>query len=113
MDNEDTRNTVEESPIEKEIYRSCLKELVEFLNTTLPPLSDEESESEEKQPQKKKKIIQKEKKPTESSYLLKDVVPTRVPKEIKENNQKKTKSGKGKSRNTKNNKTKEYKKPRK
>lgn len=64
--------------IEEEMYRSCLRQVVAHLNTTLPPLSDTEESSEVpvKQQPPKKKLTREE--PTKGSYMLRDVKPSKV-----------------------------------
>lgn len=70
----------EKQNLEKEMYRSCLKQVVAYLNTTLPPLSEsEESIIEPKTPKVDKiKKIKKEIKPVENSYLIRDTIPSKV-----------------------------------
>lgn len=65
--------------LEKEIYRSCLKQVVEYLNTTLPPLEDsDESSNIEKPKVEKKKDKFKKKEEDTDYYLLRDTQPTRT-----------------------------------
>lgn len=66
--------------IEKEIYRSSLKQVVNFLNTTLPPLENDSVEKPVKIKKKEKKI---ENETLENSYLLKSVTPTRQMSDFK------------------------------
>lgn len=73
---------------EDRMYRSSLKQIVSFLNTTLPPLEDSESVD-----RTEKKIKKLKDKPDENaelgSYLVKDVTPTRVPGKPSESKTKK------------------------
>lgn len=94
--------------LEREIYRACLKQVVEFLNTTLPPISDSEDSEKVSKASSKKNKIESTKETTESSgtveaagsvkkisvrngrekndrlsYSLRSVTPTREKKSIK------------------------------
>lgn len=73
--------------IEREIYKSSLKQVVTFLNTTLPPLENEildKKDSQDKKRAIKKKIERVDQnKELENSYLLKSVTPTREFKDFK------------------------------
>lgn len=85
---------------EERLYRSSLKQVVDFLNTTLPPLSDTEESShsateeiKEKKPVKIKKLgiykVRDTKKKTKAlmqeagEYSTFDVEPTRIRKSLK------------------------------
>lgn len=74
--------------LEREIYRSSLKQVVQFLNTTLPPLEESaDSELLEKLEEKKLKkreerkssfkLRKEEEQLDKDSYLLKSVTPRR------------------------------------
>lgn len=106
-----------DAKIEKEIYRSCLKQVVNFLNTTLPPIPDSD-ESDDVETKTKKQAGNKDKskskeKPLEkedikNSYKIKDTVPTRVKTPVKEKQKtpvKKTRSYKPKVDNFKSKKS--------
>ncbi|KAM0679546.1 hypothetical protein GINT2_002174 [Glugoides intestinalis] len=71
----------ENMKLEREMYRSCLKQVVAMLNTRLPPLSDSEEDIEEQPEPKKKQIVEHKKESIKESYRMRDVTPTRVMKE--------------------------------
>ena len=81
-----SKNTVVDLDLlEKEIYKSSLKQIVSFLNTTLPPVIKDSEESDEK-PKEKIKIKKnktEEKIDLRDSYLIKSVTPKRELKNFK------------------------------
>lgn len=86
-ENEKTEISVEDAELEKKMYKSSLKQVVEFLNTTLPPIEDS-SEVENKIKKQKlkkkasKKIEQDEIVDDKNSYRIRDVTPSRVFKKL-------------------------------
>jgi len=75
---------VEDAELEKKMYKSCLKQVVEFLNTTLPPIEDfSEVENKIKKQKLKKKASKKVEQDDDivdekNSYKIRDVTPSRV-----------------------------------
>lgn len=86
MDNLKNKENIDE--LETKMYRSCLKQLVNYLNSKLPKLEESSFESVvelEEKPKRVKKlpkeIIKEE---FNDSYKLKDVTPTRKFKKVEE-----------------------------
>lgn len=71
--------------IEDKMYKSSLKQVVAFLNTTLPQVGEADSlEATDKLDKKTKKVRSKQDRDSElqSSYLMRDVTPTRIPAKL-------------------------------
>ncbi|ELA41899.1 uncharacterized protein VICG_01083 [Vittaforma corneae ATCC 50505] len=95
------------SGLEEQMYKSCLKQIVKYLNTTLPPLSEsDESTIQSTTPSTKQTKTAKDSKTdarreSRGSYLLRDVVPSKIRKSIDKRISKKTSNGKNRSHKTK------------
>lgn len=84
MEKSEHKKTQRPSDLEEQMYRSCLKQVVKFLNTTLPPLSEsDESIAQSTVPSTKKtKVGKNPKRDTTredgNSYSLRDVTPSKT-----------------------------------